>query len=375
MRAAALAGVLAASGVLMVALPAAAAPAAAPAVSQPPTVGPVRTAWYDASYPQATPTPPPGPPGVGPDDLVVSGVTASSSVLPVIPPAGSVTRTQPTAVTALLFQIPAGAMPATLTLALSGAVSTTAADGKLPVGVTPEACPATTPFVAGGRQPWSAVPSYDCSGRTSIGQLSGDGTSVVFSDIGSVARGRTLAIVIRPGTLGGDRLVFAKPSRQSLSLLGFDAAPSYDAAGQEMPPAPSFVTPSSGTPASAADSPLLPGPLPGPSATPAGDAGPAPLLATGTSVTPSGASALARSARPAAVGTDDARTRTILLAGLVLLVQGAALLMVTDRQEAPVPVWAVLRAARRGEPLPPLPAKEWGIGRHRAPRQGPVPTL
>lgn len=383
MRLAALAGAAGALAVFTIAggLPAAAAfaasPAASPVASPPSSLGPVRSAWYDATYPQPTPTPPPAAPGVGPGDLVVSGATVSSSVLPLSPPSGPVTQTQPSAVTALLFAVPGGALPATLTLPLTNAVSTTTVDGKLPIGVTPEACPSVATFAAGGRQPWSAVPSYDCSGRTSMGQLSADGTAVVFSDIGSVARGKTLAIVIRPGTLGAERLVFAAPTAKALSLLSFDAAPAYDGTGRELPPAASQVLtgPRLGgsAPTSAVGGSLPSGP-PGAPSTGVAEGQP-PALATETPAALPEAASGSTAVRRAAALSDDARTRTILLAGLVLLLQATALLVLTDPRGSPWPLWAVLRAVRRGEPLPALPAKEWGVGRHRAPRRGPAPLL
>ena len=314
----------------------------------PRTVGPTLTAWYDATYPSATAPTPPAPPGVGATDLVVGGVSAG---------VGSVK--EPTALTALAFTIPEGATAATLTLVLASAPSTAPLGAKLPTGVVPEACPVTATFVPGGRQSFDRVPAYDCTGRTSNGHLSSDGTSVVFSDIGAVARGKQLAFVVRPGTTGPERLVFKAPTSTSLSLLSFDSPPVFDPGGL-------LVAHPTPTPAAA---PPTPAPSLAPSLAPVPVVAPTlPALGPGPSAVPSptpvAEPALAPSPQPIALGAvahaavSDDTVRLEALAGLALLGVAFGLMVVTD--------------SRRG---PGGSRAEWGVGRFRAARDGRAPAL
>jgi hypothetical protein len=308
------------------------------------TIGPTKTAWYDATYPTPSVPPPPPPPGVGAGDLVVGGAT-----LPL--PVG--TMTTPTALSALSFTVPEGATAASLTLVLTSAPSTAGPGAKAPAGVTPEACPATTEFRAGGRQPFDQVPAYDCSGQTSFGHLSSDGKSVIFSDIARVARGKLVSFVIRPGTPGADRLVFAPPPPTALTLLPFDAAPSFDAGGSSQPPpTATAATPAPVTPAPAAQGPALPQPDPVSTI-------PTPSPPVVAPVVPgTGPAAAAMSAVTASPSSDNARVRAAALAGLALLVSMVSLVAYTDG-----------RTSRR------VVQQEWGFGRYRRPRQGQAPSL
>ena len=311
---------------------------------------PVRTAWYDASYPSKTAAPPAPQPGVGTGQLLVAGVTASAALLPATP-LGPVTVTRPSAVAALAYVIPSGKSAATLTLSLVGGVSSAALGSRSPAGVTPLACPTTGSFVSGAQQPFDQLPTYDCSGRTSRGNLNADATAIVFSDIASVAKGKDLSFVVLPGTLGPDRLVLAAPGPGSLGLLSFDTAPTFAPDGQPGP-APAAV-------AEPTDEPAQPD-----ASTPAAGAAPAPF-------TPAGALPSAQAAAPTALPVaapavqrvSDALSlpsnRLKLLLGLALLVAGATLLAATDRD----------RPDRRDG------AQVWGVGRHRAPRPGRAPAL
>lgn len=342
--------------VLGLVLPAAADPAGLTSIA------PTTTAWYDATYPTTVASPPPAPPGVAAGDLVVAGTTVSASVLPVTLPDGVGTVTTTAALAALSFTVPPGTAAASLTLELTGAASTAAAGARTPTGVTPEACPATTTFQAGGRQAFDTAPTYDCSGRTSVGQFSSDGATVIFSDIARVANGQLLSFVIRPGTTGADRLVFAAPTATALSLLPFDTAPTFDPDGAvATPPPPAVVPPAAEatTGVSRVSGPLalLPPAAEAPGWLSVPDlAAPAPAqladLRGGSRSVP-----------------DDAGARAAALAGLVLLVAAVGLLAFTDERSKVRSAW------RPAVELPPGQQQEWGYGRHRGPRQGQAPAL
>ncbi|HVS69567.1 MAG TPA: hypothetical protein VHE56_13520, partial [Mycobacteriales bacterium] len=256
------------------------------------SVGPDKVAWYDAS--RATAATPPAPmAGVGPKDLVVEGLTLNASLLPItlpIPPIRQVT-----AFTALSFRLPAGATPASLTLKLTG--SNTASIAKhLPSGVTPIACPATSTFKSGLQQPAGAAPTYDCSTRSTVGQLTTTGKAVTFPGISRLLTGNTLSVVILPGSLGVERLVFSPPTKTTLSLLSFDTAP--PATTPTVPPAPvQGATPPAGSGQPARVPPIPPVPAitaPAPSASSPVIAPSSPGLATVALAKPDDASDRAR---------------------------------------------------------------------------------
>lgn len=353
---------------LLAGLSASAQPAA------PASVGPAATAWFDAGYPTTAAPKPPAPPGVGPDQLLVEGATVATGLAPAPLPVPPVVAEK--ALTALTFRIPEGTTPATLVLDLVPGTSTAPATGRAPSGVTPQACPATGAFEPGGQQPFDALPAHDCSGRTSVGALSSDGTQLVFADIGGLAEGSTLSVVLRPGTLGPERLVIDAPSKAALTLLPFDGAPAFDSSGEpvvapsEGPAAPAEVSAGSAPPppppgSGTADLPTaeLPGPAaaPDPGAVPVVDpAAPGPAVAASPA-----ASALA----------DDAATRVTALAGLLLLTAVAAWLAGTDPRSRVGATWRVLQAQRTGAPVPVSEPQQWGYGVHRRVRSGPPPAL
>jgi hypothetical protein len=301
------------------------------AVGKPTAIGPTKTAWWDASYPTATPAEPPGPPGVGKDELLVAGVT-----VPLGPPTNQTLR----GIQALIgvsLDVPAGTSPASFRLVLAPGISTATGGARLPTGVALEACPAQD-FTAGGHQPFDRVPVYDCTGRTSLATLSPDGTALVFSDIARVARGKRLTFVIRPATTGLDRLVFRPPGPKALSLLSFDSPPAFDSGGGLVPP-----------PAPASQPPVPPAlPTAGPVVVP----GVVPTTAPGAAA-PDVAPTAPR-LQAVASTVDDRRVRGGALAGLAMLVAGVAWLAVTDRRTQET---------------------EWGFGRYRAPRTGRAPAL
>lgn len=310
-------------------------------------IGPVTTAWFDVT--RATAAAPGLPePGVRPTDLVVDGLTVTTGQLPVGVPVKIPDLAEVTALSALTYRIPKGATVSTLSLKLSG-LTTAKVDGALPGGVAPRACPVTTSFKKGAQQVGSKAPSYDCKKRTAIGQLSTDKTAIQFPSIGRLVHGRRLSFVILPGTIGLERLVFAKPGTTSLHLLSFGETPPVtpaplpsDSAAPTTPPA-SSSNPGSTVPGTSVSLP----PVDTRSVPKSGSGGASPQVA-GTSPTPA--------ARITAVKPpDDARARAAAIALLVGLVVATAWLSVTS-------------GAQR-------PATEWGIGRFTSSRTGPPPSI
>lgn len=330
------------------------------------SIAPLKAAWYDESR-QTAAAPAAPMPGIEKGDLVVSGTTVNVAQLP-LPLPGSVPVLQHvTAFTALAFRIPKGATPATLTLNLTG-FTTSAITSKLPSGVTPVACPTTSAWKAGGQQAIAAAPTYSCRTRSSIGQLKRGGKAIAFPGINRLIRGRTLSFVVLPGTIGIDRLVFTKPDTKTLSLLRFSTPP------VQVPPVAEQPTPSTraSQPAtSVPPPPSQPGSVdvpvpsnPGTGSVP--DPGSSPQIA-GTTTT----------ALPTAIAKplDDHRARIAAAALLVALVVSTLWLAVTDSSGRALTTLRVLGALSSGSPLPDLPAKEWGVGRFRAPRDGRPPTV
>jgi hypothetical protein len=304
-------------------------------VTSPHEVGPTKVAWYDASRPTAVA---PAAPmlGVGKHDLVVEGLTINTALLPISLPIPTIREVA--AYTALQFQVPDGATPGSLVLHLTG-TTTAGVDGKLPSGVTPIACPATSPFKAGLQQPTSAAPKYDCSKRSTVGQLGAGGKTVVFPGISRLLTGNTLSFVILPGSLGFERLIFSPPGKDSLSLLEFTLPES------SAPPVSPVPTPSSSVPAVAPSGGSIPS-VPLPPAQTVAPAAPTPVVAP-SSTTP--AIATVAASKP-----DDKSQRAKAVALLVALVVAAFWLSRTDRR---------------------VQVAEWGVGRFRSSRTGPPPAI
>lgn len=297
------------------------------------SIAPDKAAWYDATRPSSL-TPGAPMPGVSKSDLVVEGLTINTALLPISLPIP--TLREVTAYTALQFRLPAGATPGSLTLHLTG-FSTAAIDSHLPSGVTPIACPAAS-FKPGGQQPASAAPKYDCDHRSTVGQIGDGGKAIVFPGISRLLTNRrTLSVVILPGSLGLERLVFSAPGKDTLSLLD-------------------FTLPQSST------SPVAPAPTPtlttGPSPPPAVTAPAVPLPSQGA-ITPTAPAPVIASSAPAVVvdaasRPDDGRERARAIGLLVALVVATAWFSFTDRRRE---------------------ATEMGVGRFRSVRSGPPPTV
>lgn len=327
-------------------------------------IAPLKAAWYDESRP-TTSTPAAPMPGVGKGDLVISGTTINVAQLPLPLPTSIPVLQHVTAFTALAFRIPKGATPATLTLNLTG-FSTSAITSKLPSGVTPVACPTTSAWKAGGQQSIAAAPKYDCKSRSSVGQLKRDGKAIVFPGINRLIRGRTLSFVVLPGTIGLDRMVFTKPDAKSLGLLRFSTPPvSVPPIAAQPTPSPVATQPATVVPPGQPGSVEVPVPSgPGTGSVPAPISSPQ-VAATTTTALP------ASVVKP----LDDHRARIAAAALLVALVVTTLWLAVTDSSGRALTTLRVLGALSSGGPLPDLPAKEWGVGRFRAPRDGRPPTI
>lgn len=312
-------------------------------------IGPARTAWFDTT--RATAAAPGLPePGVKPSDLVVDGLTVAVGQLPVGVPVKVPDTSQIAALAALTYRIPKGATVSTLSLKLSG-LTTAKVDGSLPGGVSPTACPVTASFKKGPQQIGSKAPTYDCKKRTAIGQLSTDKTAIQFPGIGRLVHDRQLSFVILPGTIGLERLVFAKPGKTSLRLLSFDTstptgpdpAPTSTSAPSSPPASSGNPPPSSTVPGSSANLPPID------QSVPTTGSGTAPQVATNAAPTPA--------ARISAVKPlDDTRARAAAIALLVGLTAAAAWLASTDRR-------------------PRTAGAEWGVGRFKSSRTGPPPTI
>jgi hypothetical protein len=301
----------------------------------PKSIAPSKVAWYDATRPSAI-TPGAPMPGVAKSDLLVEGLTINTALLPISLPIPTIREV--TAYTALQFHIPEGATPGGLTLHLSG-FTTAVIDAKLPSGVTPIACPATSPFESGPQQPTSAAPKYDCSKRSTVGQIGDGGKTVTFPGISRLlTAGNTLSVVILPGSLGLERLVFGAPGRDSLSLLDF-TLPQTSA-----PPVSAVPTPTVSTSTAAQPPPVAAPTVPLPSGVAVTPTAPAPVIA------PSSPAMLVDAAsRP-----DDSRERLRAIGLLIALVAATAWFSFTDRRSG---------------------SAEMGVGRFRSQRSGPPPTI
>jgi hypothetical protein len=157
---------------------------------------PAETGWWTSVNPGSTlgsPTPPP-PPDVPAHGLLVEGGPDSSS---------------PTALAAVVYQLPANAKAGQLTLTVAPNSATTPA-------ATLELCPLSNAAVIveyGG--PMSDAPSYKCSTKVTASPSS-DGKQYNFK-VASVVSDDGLAVAILP-TSPTDRVVLAGPDQNSLTV-------------------------------------------------------------------------------------------------------------------------------------------------------------
>ncbi len=404
---AAAAAALGLSGAVLLAAPARAA-----------TIGPLATAWYDASRPDSS-VPAAPMPDVAPDQLLINGAAAAGAPAapppPVAPPGGPPPApvgggdggSVPTAAAALDFAVPAG----------QSAVGLVVKSARpLPSGTpAPLACLITAAFPAGAQQPFP-TPTHDCS-TSSLGVVDGD--AVRFPDIGRLQKGGRLAVLLLPGAAG--RLVLAAPGADALSLADLSPVPFtlYDtssggtgafgspggaptkraalpparvptrtppAVASVPPPGAAQVPPAATLPGAAL--PAAPGAAPvepvqatalpsldasAQAAAPPVDAAPPPPSAGGAAPVAAASSAAAR--------RDDTGARVAAGIGLLLVALAALLALGGGRfgGAALVPLLARVSGGRlvaagdaAGTPRQPRAA---GVGRFRSERTGAVPRL
>lgn len=258
---------------------------------------PVRTGWW--SELSAAPS----PPDVPDDGIHVAGG-----------PGG------PSAIAALVFELPADTVPTSLTLTLAGAS---------PMASGLQAC--VIPAEAAGFEPvqngaWDDRPEHDCELGASPATV--DGERVTF-DLGSFAQGGVLAVALVPGAT--DRASMEHPGSDALQF-----APGATSGGSSTESDPADTGP--------ADSgPYAPGTFtPGapPEISPSFDAPPTPASAAAPATTPEEVAFDAPSSAPAfaaTVASEDGepsgRTRVggaigfgLLLVALLFYSQGRGLL-------------------------------------------------
>jgi hypothetical protein len=151
--------------------------------------------WWTSLNPGSTlgsPTPPP-PPDVPDHGLLVEGGPDS-----------------PTALAAVVYQLPKGATAGELTLTIAPNSATTPASQL-------EICPlADAAVIAEYGGPMSDAPTYRCTKKVT-GSPSDDGKQYQF-DVASLAADGALAVAILP-TTETDRVVLAAPDKNSLTII------------------------------------------------------------------------------------------------------------------------------------------------------------
>jgi hypothetical protein len=326
------------------------------------SVAPTAQAWWSVANNGAPGAP---APGVAARDLLVAGSKGDQS----LPSAGRAGAPSPfsnvgdkgaaTALAAVRYSIPAGQAVDRLVLRFdSGAQSS----------VSMAACRITGSgdFKAEQAGPWSDVPAYDCT-TPSLGSLTPDGTAVQFTDVGGLANGSVLSVVVVPQYAAYS--VLLPPGPDSLVLR---AAPApYDAGS----PPPAFVpsADSSGGTSGGSDLPpaaLSVAPITVPPPQAAAPAPPEPAATPAVPRTPP----TTRPAQPAVAmpGLDDARARLASGFGLAAMLAAFAWLMAGD-----APRLRRLLAARLAGPgvTLPQPTHTRGVGRFRRERVGRPPEV
>jgi hypothetical protein len=154
--------------------------------------------WSSANLGHHLPTLPINP-DVSGHQLAVEGSNAIPAVVGV-----STAPTSSEAVAAIRWPIPAGSRATTVSLPIAGSA---------PPAVSVEACRITGNFAVAYGGPYSAVPAYTCAHAVG-GTL--DGNRLAFDNIGTLARGGQLSVLLVPGPL--DKLVLAPPTAAALKL-------------------------------------------------------------------------------------------------------------------------------------------------------------
>ena len=169
--------------------------------------------WWNEFHQAGQPAPP-GPPDVGPDDLLVQGGDPARLLASDQPPA-------PSALAALRFQVAPGSDVGALVLAVGAGAQ--AADVR--------AYPTTSTWKPVQNGAIQDAPAADRS-RFSTGRLSADGATLTFPDIGRLTTDAgLLSVVLLPGA--ADRVVVHKPSPTALVV----SAPASDVPSPSSSPA------------------------------------------------------------------------------------------------------------------------------------------
>ncbi len=229
-------------------------------------LAPTQTAWWNTANSSASPTSLPAPPDVDTTkhDLFVQGAAGTTGPAPT-PPAPLPGPPAPPnnaqggvqALSAIRYEIPEGAAVEKLTLQIkSGSTPTSPASPPAPTVV---ACALTAPtFKVEDNGPKEDIPTYDCTVQVP-GTLNAAGDALEFKDIGRLAHGAVLQLVVVPGQ--ADRVVFLHPDAASLLVSGgvptTTSLPPFSAAGTTSAGGAGYNAP----PVSAGEPPL-PAPLP-----------------------------------------------------------------------------------------------------------------
>ncbi|MFN2465605.1 MAG: hypothetical protein ABR598_04995 [Candidatus Dormibacteria bacterium] len=223
-------------------------------------LAPTQTAWWNVANQPGLTIPPPSDVDTSKHDLYIQGAQgdAGTSQLP-----GS-TNAQggAQAVAAIHYELADGAAVQKLTLKIKGTTPTTP---------TVIACRITDPsFRSVDNGAGSDIPKYDC-GTQAAGSQNAAG-DIEFKDIGKLAKGPELLILLVPGKL--DRVVFVHPDANSLQVsAGYTqppsapqpaTAPDYSSSSAAAPATDSGSTSSGFVAPPPATAPLAEIPLPAP---------------------------------------------------------------------------------------------------------------
>ncbi len=328
------------------------------------SVAPTAQAWWYVANNGGASGPP--APGVAARDLLVAGSKGDQS----LPSGGRAGAPSPfssigdkgaaTALAAVRYAIPAGQAVDRLVLKF---------DSSAQSSVSMAACRITgsSDFKAEQAGPWSDIPPYDCT-TPSLGSLTPDGTAVQFTDVGGLANGSVLSVVIVPQYAAYDVLLPPGPD----SLLLRTAPAPYDPSSTGTP---AFVPSSASDNTAAGTAYAPPAPLsnPAPLAFSPPQAAATPPTGTGTTPAPQ-APVTTRPVQPAVAipGLDDGRARLASAFGLAAMLAAFAWMMAGD-----APRLRRLLAARLAGPgvTLPEPTRTRGVGRFLRERTGRPPEV
>ena len=286
----------------------------------------VEQAWWNLA--NAGAAPPPNPPDVGKTDLLIQFGDTTGAYSGISNQQG----TGASAITAVAFTLPDGAVPQRLTLQVS--------DNAVAQHVM--ACPIEGSFKAERNGHYKDVPTYDCAHQV-VGTYDSKAHTLTFTGVADVAGPTALSVVLLPGQ--ADRVVVHQVTSADLSVTG----------GEEQLPA--FVPPPVvSQPATTTV------PQPAPATVPNAAALPTPAPVVPTQPEPVVAPSMPQLQKPLAE-TDADTARVKLLAGSELAILAAVVLLYATP------------LGRRLLPATVEPAGMRGVGRFRAERVGQPPRL